>query len=213
MKDKLKQRFENLSESSLEVTPPEGHRNRFEQRLKAQNPVKPKGIQFHITYKIIRRIAVAAIVVIAVTFAWMMNGSKVTTPTSNGTEINEGMNLAAISDKYRDVEFFYIREVNSKLKRIENSGNDNENLIYREAIVKLDKLESNYLLLEKNLATNPDNLRVINAMIQNYQLRIKVLETLYKKLEINQILKINENEKANNNDHQPVGSNMFTYTA
>jgi anti-sigma-K factor RskA len=213
MKDKLKQRFENLTDQSLEVTPTDGHRSRFEQRLKEQHSIKPKGIQFSITYKLIRSIAVAAVVVIAVTFAWLMNGSKVTSPNTNGTELNEGMNLAAISDKYRDVEFFYIREVNSKLKLIENSGSDTENLIYREAISKLDKLESNYLLLEKNLASNPDNLRVINAMIQNYQLRIKVLETLYKKLEINQTLKINEDEKANNNDHQSVGSNMFTYTA
>jgi len=213
MKDKLKQRFES-EEQNLGVTPPEGHRNRFEQRLKEQTTLKPtKGIQFNLSYRTMRRIAVAAVVVIAVTFTWLMNDSKISSPVKGETELNEGMNLAAISDKYRDVEYFYKKEVNSRLNLIENSGSDIEKSIYREAISKLNKLEDSYKLLEKDLASNPDNLRVINAMIQNYQLRIKVLETLYKKLEINQTLKINEDEKANNNDHQPVSSSIFAYTA
>ena len=212
MQDKLKQRFEN-EDFNLDTSPPVGHRNRFEQRLKENDALKPKGIQFHLSYKIMRRIAVAAVIVIAVSFVWVMNSSKIKSPGNAGTELNEGMNLAAISDKYQNVESFYIREVNSKLKMIENSDSDLEKTIFREAIAKLDKLESNYKLLERDLATNPDNLRVINAMIQNYQLRIKVLETLYKKLEINKTLKINEDEKANNNDHQFVSGNLLTYTA
>ena len=206
MKDKLKQRFENNG-PDLESTPPEGHRNRFEQRLEEEENLNPKGVQFHISYKLLRRVAVAAILVIAVTFTWLINDSKVETP------VNEGMSLAAISDKYHDVETFYRREVNNRLILIENSNSDMEKSIYREAIAKLTKLENSYKLLEKDLGSNPDNLRVINAMIQNYQLRIKVLETLYKKLEINQTLKINEDEKANNKYHQSVSSNLLTYTA
>lgn len=206
MKDKLKQRFEN-HEMDLESTPPKGHRNRFEQRLVEEENLNPKGVQFHISYKLIRRVAVAAILIIAVTFTWLVNDSKVETP------MNEGMTLAAISDKYRDVETFYQREVNNRLNLIENSGTDMEKSIYREAISKLTKLENSYKILEKDLASNSDNLRIINAMIQNYQLRIKVLETLYKKLEINQTLKIDEDEKANNKYHQSVSSNLLTYTA
>lgn len=206
MKDKLKQRFEN-HELDLDSTPPEGHRNRFEQRLEEEENLNPKGVQFHISYKLIRRIAVAAILVIAVTFTWLIRDSKVETP------LNEGMTLAAISDKYQDVETFYRKEVNNRLNLIESSSSDMEKSIYREAIAKLTKLENSYKLLEKDLGSNPDNLRVINAMIQNYQLRIKVLETLYKKLEINQTLKINEDEKANNKYHRSVSSNLLTNTA
>ena len=206
MKDKLKQRFEN-NRPDLESTPPDGHRKRFEQRLEDEENLNPKGVQFHITYKLIRRVAVAAILIIAVTFTWVVNDSKVETP------VNEGMSLAAISDKYPDFETFYRREVNNRLILIENSSSDMERSIYREAIAKLTKLENSYKLLEKDLGSNPDNLRVINAMIQNYQLRIKVLETLYKKLEINQTLKINEDEKANKKYHQSVSSNLLTYTA
>ena len=206
MKDKLKQRFEN-HELDLESTPPDGHRNRFEQRLEEEENLNPKGIQFHISYKLIQRVAVAAVLIIAVTFTWVVTNSKVETP------MNEGMKLAAISDKYQDVETFYRKEVNNRLILIENSGGDMEKSIYREAISKLTKLENSYKLLEKDLGSNPDNLRVINAMIKNYQLRIKVLETLYKKLEINQTLKINEDEKANNKNHRSVSSNLLTYTA
>jgi len=204
MKDKLKQRFEN---HDLELTPPKGHRNRFEQRLKEEENLNPKGVQFHISYKLMQRVAVAALIVIAATFTWVVNDSKVKTPVS------EGMSLAAISDKYHDVETFYQREVNNRLNLIDNSDNDLEKSIYREAISKLTKLENSYKILEKDLASNPDNLRIINSMIQNYQLRIKVLETLYKKLEINQTLKINEDEKANNKNHRSVSSNLLTYTA
>lgn len=204
MKDKLKQRFEN---HDLDLTPPKGHRKRFEQRLEEEENLNPKGVQFHISYKLMQRVAVAALIIIAATFTWVVNDSKVKTP------VNEGMSLAAISDKYQDVETFYQREVSNRLNLIDNSENDMEKSIYREAISKLTKLENSYKILEKDLASNPDNLRIINSMIQNYQLRIKVLETLYKKLEINQTLKINEDEKANNKNHRSVSSNLLTYTA
>jgi hypothetical protein len=206
MKDKLKQRFEN-NEPDLESTPPDGHRNRFEQRIEEEDNLNPKGVQFHISYKLLRRVAVAAVLIIAVTFTWIIKDSKVESP------MNDGMTLAAISDKYHNVETFYKKEVNNRLNLIENSGSDTEKSIYREAISKLTKLENSYKILEKDLASNSDNLRVINAMIQNYQLRIKVLETLYKKLEINQTLKIDEDEKANNNDNQSVSSYMHIFTA
>ena len=212
MKDKLKQRFEN-EEHKLDIAPPEGHRDRFEQKLREKAAPNPKGIQMHVSYKFIRRFAVAAVVVIAVTFTWMMSDSKINIPSNTGTELNEGMDLAAISDKYRNIESFYTREVNSKLKLLENSDSDLEKMIYQEAISKLTRLENNYKNLEINLASNPDNLRIINAMIKNYQLRIKVLETLYKKLEINKTLKINEDEKANNINSPAVGSVIDTYTA
>lgn len=210
MKDKLKQRFEESTDLDkiLEASPPDGHRNQFEQRLKKESDSSSNGIKLIVSYRTIRRLSVAAILIIAITFTWLASDSKVVKDSPI-----EGMELAAISDKYYDVESFYKREVNSRLNLFENSKSEIEKSIYQEALAKLSKLETSYGQLEKELASNPDNLRVINSMIQNYQLRIKVLETLHKKLEINQTLKIDQNEKANNNDSQYVSGLINTYTA
>lgn len=194
MQDQLKKRFEDVKET-WDEHPPKGHRDRFMNRLEKEQP--KKGWDVHLSYRLVRRLAVAATVIIAAVFIWIYNGTSLN-PSS---QPSQGMTLAAISDKYHNVESFYIREVDHRLKLIENSDSDVESTIYREAIQKLSKLESDYKVLEKDLAAQSDNIRIISAMIQNYQLRIKVLENLYQKLEINQTLKLEENEKAH--IHQP----------
>jgi hypothetical protein len=123
------------------------------------------------------------------------------------------MSLAAISDNYLDVEFFYQNQIDNYLKAISDDDSDLNKSVYKEALLKLHKLELNYDLLEKDLAVNPTNLRVINAMIQNYQIRINVLQTLYQKLEINETIKKQENEKANNSPSLPGSGILSTYTA
>jgi hypothetical protein len=194
MKDPLKERFKN-SEYPLSETPPEGHRDRFKQRL--TESLHEKEIHVRISRSLVRKLAIAATVVLAVVFVWLYQSSSLEQPQSqmNGAELNR-MTLAAISDKYSNVETFFSKQVNHRLEMIENSDSDLEKTIYREAIQKLTKLEKEYKKLEYDLALQPDNSRIIHAMIQNYQLRIKVLENLYSKIELKKTHKNEKNEKA-----------------
>ena len=101
----------------------------------------------------------------------------------------------------------------ARLTRLETEDNENDQITYKEALNKLNSLEIDYSNLEKDLAQNPGNTRIVYAMIKNYQLRITVLETLLQKLNIKETQKNDENEKANVSPLFPVGIHLVSLSA
>ena len=206
MQDKLKERFEN-EEQQLLHEPELGHRNRFMERLDDEMNHKPEGLQLNISYQFMRSAAAVAILVTSISFAWFWDQSNVNTPTE------KTMTLADVSEKYKEVEFFYKDQMVDRLSKLKTEDNEAGNLVYNEAIDKMNKLEVNYAKLEKDLALNPGNSRIVFAMIKNYQLRITVLETLLQKLNIKETQKTEENEKANLYPITPIGVHLIPFTA
>lgn len=206
MQDKLKERFEREDEQAFHE-PEMGHRNRFMERLDLEMDHKPEGFQLNISYQFMRTAAAVAILVTSIAFAWFWDQSSVNTPT------NKTMTLADVSEKYKEVEFFYKDQMVEKLNELKTEDNEVGNLVYNEAIEKLDQLEVNYTRLEKDLTINPGNSRIVFAMIKNYQLRITVLETLLQKLNIKETQKTEENEKANLYPISPIGIHLIPFTA
>ena len=206
MQDKLKERFEN-EEMNESHEPNFGHRQRFTEMLDKEMEHKADGFQLNISFKMMRIAAVAAILITAISFAWFWDQSKLQT---NGSA---SLTLADISDKYEEVEFFYQEQMTSRLAKLEIEDNENEKITYKEALNKLNKLEIDYSNLERDLAQNPGNTRIVYAMIKNYQLRITVLETLLQKLNIKETQKTEENEKANLSPLFPVGIHLVSLSA
>ncbi len=206
MQDKLKERFEK-EEHNIAQEPEMGHRNRFMDRLDDEMNHKSEGLQLNISYQFMRSAAAVAILVTSIAFAWFWDQSSVNTPTNNT------MTLADVSEKYKEVEFFYQDQMAEKLGELKTEDNEVGNLVYKEAIDKMDQLEVNYTRLEKDLALNPGNSRIVFAMIKNYQLRITVLETLLQKLNIKETQKTEENEKANLYPISPIGIHLTPFTA
>jgi hypothetical protein len=206
MQDKLKSRFEK--EGFEEVQEPGlKHRIRFQERLENEMPERSKGVEFHVSFKFMRIAAVLIVLISAISFSWYWDHTQVTTTDP------KTMSLAAISAKYEEVEVFYKERMNSRLKQLEKEEGDTEKNVYNEAIIKLKKLDEDYRKLEMDLAINPGNTRIVFAMIKNYQLRITVLETLLRKLNIKETQKSEQNEKADLYTVFPVGIHFIPVSA
>ena len=73
-----------------------------------------------------------------------------------------------------EVETYYLSVIQQKQK--ERSAYDLKKLgVAKDFSGELSKLDSSYVLLKKELSTNPNKQPVIDAMVQNLQIRISIL--------------------------------------
>jgi len=65
-------------------------------------------------------------------------------------------------------------------------------------ISELRSMDSVYVQLQKDLKTNPNDERIINAMIEHYQTKVEVMSYILNQLKVirNENLKDTYNEKA-----------------
>ena len=82
-----------------------------------------------------------------------------------------------------EVQNYFVTTIYNNLKNIESSRNLETETIIEEALDQLEDLEEEYIifLTELNIAENQS--KIINAMIQNYQQRIKVLDNVLQEIE------------------------------
>jgi hypothetical protein len=88
----------------------------------------------------------------------------------------------------KEAEVYYSSLINEKFKEIKPILIDNPSL-EKEIRYDLDQLDSLYTGLKKDLKDNIANGEIIEAMIQNYRLRLSILE------DVLSMLKPNDNEK------------------
>ena len=91
--------------------------------------------------------------------------------------------MADVSPKMEEVQNYFVATIYNNLKNIESSRNLETETIIEEALDQLEDLEEEYIifLTELNIAENQS--KIINAMIQNYQQRIKVLDNVLQQIE------------------------------
>jgi len=95
---------------------------------------------------------------------------------------NNGMALGDVSPQYREVENYYVHQVNLMEGELQNVdfGNNPEQ---KEMLQKeLKGMDSTYVQLQKELKANPQDERIINAMIEHYQTKIEVLSYIVDQL-------------------------------
>lgn len=104
---------------------------------------------------------------------------KQNTPTGNNYALaatEKAPTIKNIAPELVEVEAYYTSQINNKKEQLTSYdlkalGLDEQQLIDKE----LAKLDSSYLQLKKQLYTNPNTDKVMDAMIQNLQIRIEVL--------------------------------------
>jgi hypothetical protein len=161
--------------------PSDGHFERFEQKLNKLNSTKKT-----YTFGYILKAAAVAILVV-LSGLWVFDNI-------NETKINEGIALSEISPEYGEVEMYYTHLVNQKFGEIKQSTSLDS--LQKEILVhELNNMDSIYENLKKDLTENPNDKRVINAMIQHYQLKVEVMNQILSQLQ--QVQNIN-NQKLEN---------------
>jgi hypothetical protein len=85
------------------------------------------------------------------------------------------MTLGQVSPQYKEVENYYIHQVNLMEGEIVNIDLTN-NLKQKTLLLnEMKSMDSVYVSLQKELKANPNDERIINAMIEHYQTKLEVM--------------------------------------
>jgi len=173
MKDNLEKRFKELQGQFDLEEPNIGHFNRFEAKLARQSE-QPKTVKWNPnTWK---WLAVAAS--IALVFTLYFGGSS--------DEV--GMQLSEVSAEMEETESFFVSTIQNELETIDAQRTEENTEIIDNALAHLKILENEYNQLTIDLEHSEQDKRIVYAMINNFQQRIEVLQTLLQQLdEINNI--------------------------
>ena len=168
MKDNLEKRVKEL-QGQFDIEEPNiGHFDRFEAKL-ARQATTDKSIKWNPnTWK---WMAVAASIVLLVGL-WFSN------PTDQ-----QGMQLAEVSSEMEDTQSFFVSTIQKELEEINLERNDDNKQVIENALTHLNELEKEYNQLTLELEDSNQDKRIIYAMINNFQQRIEILQTLLQQLD------------------------------
>ena len=189
-KDNIEELISNHLDRLNEMEPGDGHFERFEARLKIEQ--KKRKITFNVVWKVAAAVVFALLVVNQATIYFSPDGDGFI-PIKGNAEIT----LASISPEYQEVEFYFTNSINVGLdqwNQLKNEGvvtEEEENLMDNE-LLEFEKLHKS---LQKDLAANPNDERVINAMLEYYQSKLHVISMIVDKLqEVKQLKAEKEND-------------------
>ena len=172
--------------------PSEGHLDRFSRKLE---------VRFGATTairSIVPYLLKAAVVTLLITLSSLWTWDHFIRPDRSR------MTLGDVSPQYREVENYYIHQVNlmeSEIGSITLSGDAEQ----REMLnAELRSMDSVYVQLQKELKANPDDERIINAMIEHYQTKLDVMTFIVNQLKTIRNENENENENQNTKEDEKV---------
>ncbi|MCR1026915.1 hypothetical protein [Cellulophaga baltica] len=169
-----------------------GHRARFSERLHQEFPErKPRPILFFV------KIAAVLFIMISIGVYFFVN-KEVRLPKEDTTLVKSAsktdlqeISLGDLSPDLKKVENYYLATINLELAKLEVSQ-ENKDLV-DGFMERLADLNIEYQRLNKELNTIGPNDQTISALIQNLQLRLRLLQKL--KDTLNE-LKSSKNETA-----------------
>lgn len=179
-RDNIEELILKNREALNDSEPMDGHFARFENKLQKQHKKKRK-----LSFNGVLKVAAAIVfVLLASNQAFIyFSADKQGIIAPNST--NSALNLASVSDEYSEVEFYYTSAINSgmqnwnKLKEAGLISEEEQSMMDEE----LNEFENLYKSLQQDLETNPEDDRVINAMLEYYQAKLSVINLIINKLE------------------------------
>ncbi len=160
----------------------QGHETRFQERLEDELPSQQKW-SFKPWY-----VAASVVLLIGVSVVGLQQfkGGKEVLPTKvvNTTEDDQKTNnitLGSISPELKKVEDYYVTSINYEISRID-LNDDNRQLI-DSYMKKLAELDEEYKHLTEELNRVGPNSQNVEALINNLQLKLQLLQQLQEKLQ------------------------------
>lgn len=177
-KDNIEEIILNNLKELNDFEPKDGHFERFQAKLNAQKKKKT------ITLNVVWKVAAAVVFVLLA-----VNQAKIYFSPENGNgvtaESNADFTLASVSPEYKEVEFYYTNAINVELNQWNSMVTDG--FISKEEQEMLDsemaEFETRFKNLQTDLKANPNDERVINAMLEYYQAKLDIINMIVNKLE------------------------------
>jgi hypothetical protein len=164
--------------------PSEGHFERFQMKLEKR--FQTGGIKRSIVPYLLK----AAVVTLLVTLSSLWTWDHFIRPDRGRTALGD------VSPQYKEVENYYIHQVKlveSEITTIDISANPGQKKMLKQ---EMESMDSVYVQLQKELKANPNDERIINAMIEHYQTKLEVMSFI-----VNQLKEI-RNENQNSVKHE-----------
>jgi len=181
--DNINELFKELDFDNKE--PASGHKTRFLEKLEKQNNHNKLGSKPHRRSLWAPMLSVAAILAIAfMVFAGFFN---------ENTRGNSG-ELASVSPQMKETQQFYTQLIKTELETLKAENAPGTEAIVKDALTQLEKLETEYEKLKKDLQNSGQDKRVIYAMISNFQQRIDLLKEVLNQIENIKTLKKQSDE-------------------
>ncbi|NVM67365.1 hypothetical protein FHW88_005692 [Mucilaginibacter sp. SG538B] len=151
-----------------------------------EQPKKREAKTFSLGF--VLKVAASVIIVMGIGFGIYIQSQK-------GTK---GVDLAAINPEYAQQQVRYASLVETKLTELK-SASKNDPQLYKEFSAEIAKMDSTYKKLNSDLATSPNQERVLRAMIRNLQIQTEVLTQ-----QLNVIEQFNQMKKEQNNETKDI---------
>lgn len=174
--------------------PADGHFERFEEKLKSfhKEKVDSETKVTPLFYRSWMKIAVAVVILIGFGFILFNIGYH-----NGSNRLASDNNEIMLSPELEQVEFYYSSMADERLADIDDLVSDSlETMKIKEMVhIELSELKHNYGELLEEYKKNPDDERIIDAIINNYRIRADILDNIINKLNE---LKNPENENEEN---------------
>lgn len=147
-------------------------------------------------WKNILKIAAAITIIAGITstLLFIVPNQKNQQPTSN-VHIQTTLTLKDISPEYAEVQNYYEEQINSKMNELKKQNLDEENFI------ELSTYDEEFKSLEKELRNSVDQQKIIDAMIQNYRIKLDNMDNM-----LNRIKNID-----NTTDHEKNSTDILVF--
>jgi len=182
--------IEEITRSNRDIwdnrEPEEGHFERFSVKLELRRQART------VRRSIVPYLLKAAVVTLLVTLSSLWTWDHFIRPENNR------MRLGEVSPQYKEVENYYLHQVNMMEDEIVNTEIQNSPEQKQILISELKSMDSVYVSLQKELKANPNDERIISAMIEHYQTKLEVMTYIVDQL------KTIRNNNTNNEDNEKV---------
>jgi hypothetical protein len=169
-----------------DAEPSTGHLEKFNRKLEKRFQVNT------ITRSIVPYLLKAAVVTLLITLSSLWTWDHFIRSGSNR------MTLGQVSPKYKEVENYYVHEVNLMEGEIVNVDLNNNPAQKAMLLKEIKSMDSTYISLQKELKSNPNDERIINAMIEHYQKKVEIMTYILDQL------KTIRNNNQNNTENEKV---------
>jgi hypothetical protein len=166
-----------------DAEPSEGHLERFNRKLEKRFQVNT------IKRSIVPYLLKAAVVTLLITLSSLWTWDHFIRTGSTR------MTLGQVSPQYKEVENYYVHQVNLMEGEIVNVDLKNNPAQKTMLMKEIKSMDSTYVSLQKELKANPNDERIINAMIEHYQTKLEVMTYIVNQLKT--IRNDNQNKKEN----------------
>ena len=162
-----------------EDEPLEGHFERFEERLRNRNR------KIHVYSQILKIAAVFVFILLSASLLFLLKDQKA----------DSGL-VSVQNEELREAGIYYTNRINAELGDIEKmakKGIGSENEVFRIK-KELSEMDHQFQNLRQDYLSNPNDERIQSAMIEYYQAKLDILNTIKSDWENARQLKIKYNE-------------------